>query len=79
MTDKQVEYLSLYAKGLTVSEIARYSGRSKSTVSTAIKRALNPTIRKPSKPCPHSASCFTCPMHDCAITQRAAPLVNVLV
>lgn len=81
MTAKQEVVWSLYSSGHTVTEIARATGRSKSTVSTMLKtireRAINPILRK-TTPCEYSSSCFTCPLGDCALHGSVAVGVNLL-
>ncbi len=81
MTAKQAEVWSLYKSGHRVVDIARITGRSKGNVSDTIKliktRMQNPPVKK-SVTCPHSASCFTCPLKDCAIEACMAPMVNII-
>lgn len=80
MTVTQEEYLRLYERGYGVREIARMLGKGPSTVSTVLKQARQPrkASRAPSSPCPHSSSCFTCPLHDCVAESSMAPRLNVL-
>lgn len=76
------EYVYLYSRGFTVSEIARMCGKKKSTVSSRLKAARLALQKKPdpvvSKPCPHSPSCFTCPMKDCVLGLSVAIQYNVI-
>lgn len=83
MTVKQREIWSLYAGGHTVTEIARTTGRAKSTVSTMLKyikaEMQNPTAReRRTEPCIYSSSCFTCPLGDCAVDGSTAIVLNRL-
>ena len=82
MTDKQMEYLALYTRGLTVTEIALATGKKKNTVSAVLKKAKGELSRREAQPrgqrCPYSPSCFTCPLRDCAIDPAKAPLMNVI-
>ena len=75
MTSNQGELWNLYTGGYTVSEIARLTGRAKSTISRTLKRAKNPTGYEP---CPYSSSCFTCPLRDCALDGSIAVKTNLL-
>ena len=71
MSCKGAQYLSLYKQGHRVTEIAAIFGRSKSCISTGIKRAQRNAVtvrRTPSTVCKHSQSCFECPLKDCAIS-----------
>ena len=80
MTAKQAEVWALYARGHRVTDIAHATWRSKGAVSTTIKN-LKAAMANPreknrlSISCPYSSSCFTCPLHDCAIDN---PNVNLL-
>lgn len=78
MTATQYEYFSLYAKGYTVTQIARACNKGKSTISSALKRAMSPGETKASVPCRYSPSCFTCPMRDCVIKPIEALTRNVI-
>lgn len=83
MTAKQAIVWDLYASGHRVTDIARATGRSKSTVSTminTIKKNLQRPVKKEldSIPCVYSSSCFTCPLHDCGIDSTRARRFNVL-
>ena len=63
--------MGLYARGYTVTEISRIYGVAKSTVSTTLKQVREGArLGKPERTgleCPHSPSCFTCPMADCVV------------
>lgn len=72
MSHKGLQYLSLYEQGHRVTEIAALFGRSKSCVSTAIKKAREERVVVRKTPqsvvCEHSQSCFCCPLKDCVIS-----------
>ena len=66
MTETQARYFDLYASGHTVTEIAQICGRTKSTISMALK-AAKINRNKPLPSCPYHTSCFTCPFADCIL------------
>lgn len=84
MTANQRELWNLYAGGHTVSEIARLTGRARSTISTTLKtirqnmQRPNDDWEKKSVPCVYSSSCFTCPLKDCVVSGRDVLHVNML-
>nr|DAM61463.1 MAG TPA: transcriptional regulator RcsB [Caudoviricetes sp.] len=67
VSSRTSEYRGLFAEGFTVTEIARRCGVAKSTVSTCLKKARKPQKALVSTVCPHSQSCFTCPLADCVM------------
>ena len=67
VSSRTSEYRGLFAEGFTVTEIARRCGVAKSTVSTCLKKAQKPQQPLVSTVCPHSKSCFTCPLADCVM------------
>ena len=83
MTAKQEVVWSLYASGHTVSEIARTLERSKSNVSTMLKKIRrnmqhSDEWKRKSVPCVYASSCFVCPMKDCAVQSSKALHTNML-
>ena len=79
MTSNQREIWNLYSSGHSVTEIAKATGRAKSTISVTLKRIRNPRrIDRVSTPCVYSSSCFTCPLRECTISGHAAIHTNVL-
>ena len=73
------EYAGLYAQGYTVTEIARMLGKAKSTVSMGLKNyRVRPQEPKSGEICPHSPSCFTCPMGDCVADAKYAYRYNII-
>ncbi len=69
ITRKQIEYLTLFEAGYSVSEIARMKGLNKSTVSRILQKARG-------KKCPFSTNCLYCPLEFCAIDSKYAVLIN---
>ena len=69
MTKQQLEYKLLFDAGHSVTEIARMTGKSKSTISRVLSRARN-------KKCPFSANCLNCPLDDCAISDEYSYMLN---
>ena len=68
MTVKQREYMTMYEKGLGVTEIARLCKVAKSSVSATLKKARQNTPKqRKGGVCPYSPSCFTCPLEDCRV------------
>lgn len=84
MTARQSEIWALYVSGHGPAAIAQALGmKSRGAVSYTIKQIKreiqNPVERyRASVPCPYSPSCFSCPLHDCAIDPARAARVNVL-
>ncbi len=83
MTSKQEAVWSLYAAGHRITDIARLTGRSNSSVSSmisTIKRNMQHPVERPrsSTVCIYSSSCFTCPMRDCVVNDTMAGRCNVL-
>lgn len=81
----RAECVALYAGGYTMTEIAKMCGVAKSTISRHLKLAREgagdaeiTSLGGPGRTCPHSPSCFTCPLKDCALEQSVAPRYNVL-
>lgn len=69
ITDKQREYLRDYLDGMTVRAIAEKYGVNASTVSRTIHRAVDIV-------CPFGSSCESCKMHDCALSEEGASLIE---
>ena len=69
VTKKQVEYLSLFEAGYSVTEIAAMKGVNKSTVSRVLTKARTTK-------CPFSKSCLTCPLNECAMADTVAFMFN---
>lgn len=69
ISEKQIEYLTLYRSGMTLKEIAQKYSVNRSTVSRVIKRASR-------HKCPFSSDCTKCPLPDCAIKEEYAGMLN---
>lgn len=66
---KQLEYLALFNQGYSVTQIAKMTGKNRSTISRTLTRAR-------SKTCPFSSDCMKCPLDDCAIEDKYADMIN---
>lgn len=75
MRSRTLEYRGLYAEGFTVTQIARRMGVSKSTVSTCLRKSFEAQPLRRSTVCPHSPSCFTCPLGDCVMNDADLNLI----
>lgn len=69
MTSRQIEYLKLYEDGHSVAEIARITGKNRSTIHRVLRNAKR-------LKCPFSTNCLSCPLPECAIKTEYAYMVN---